>query len=174
MTNNAKLERGVWPVIKGRKGKSSFSHRRVRCNQERGKPQQERWGAAAIKVFRPTDALWGGKCMAQVRNHIILMSFYYLKSPPASYKCMQNTELLFGWLVFGLVLWVCFCCCCFNSKTKERRRRKALFALCLEDQNGSCCRDGWSHFYQWESSSAPITLASQCSWGAISTGVSNY
>lgn len=35
--------------------------------------------------------------MGQVRKHILLfplMSFYSLKSPPGSYNCMQNTELL--------------------------------------------------------------------------------
>lgn len=62
------------------------------CNQEREKPQQERWGAAAIK------ADW---CCCEVENVwarsgtavLPVMSFYSSKTPPASYKRMQNTEL---------------------------------------------------------------------------------
>lgn len=45
--------------------------------------------------------------MGQVRKHILLLllvSFYSSESPPASYKCMENTELLLFFL---------------NSKTKE-------------------------------------------------------
>lgn len=56
--------------------------------------------------------------MAQVRNHILLMSFYYLKSPPASYKRMQNTELLFGWFL------VWFCVCVFVVVVLTVKQRK--------------------------------------------------
>lgn len=51
--------------------------------------------------------------------------FYSSKCRPASYKHMQNTELLF----------------CFVFLTKETEVSKVLFAVCPEDQKGLCCRD---------------------------------
>lgn len=71
--------------------------------------------------------------------------FYSWKCPPASYKPMQNTELLF----------------CFVFNKGNNQVSKVLFTLCLGDQKGLCCWDRADVVFIVED---PL-LASQCSWG---------
>lgn len=143
---------------KGGKGKGNFRHRRMRRGQERGKPHGERWRAQPRRRW-DSDASWGGKCGGQLRQRILLLChptchFISLKSLP--------TKVINACKIQSF-------CYFFKKQNKGNTGTKAPCAVRPEDQKGSCCREVLDVIFV--RGDPPMTQASQCNWGAITTGL---
>lgn len=106
-----------------------------------------------------------------VRKHILLLPLCHLilrKLLQAVINAckIQRFEGLFRFCLLGFVLDLMF----FTVK-QRKRGTKALFAVCLGDQKGSCCGHGWSPFLPVRillctlDTGLPMQLRGSMDWG---------